>query len=95
MGLILTVSSQAQSLNSFLDEADGFFKDYVQESQVNYASLSENNQELESLVNQVAHIKSTDLVELERKAFYLNAYNISVLNGIIDNYPTQSPLDTM
>lgn len=44
-------------------------------------------------MKQVADINSQALNDLERKAFFINAYNISVINGIINNYPTDSPLD--
>ncbi len=93
LGLILTLSIQAQNLNSFLDEADGFFQKHVQNGEVDYTALNRNDQAIKSLVNQVAALDAASLSDIERKAFYINAYNISVINGIIENYPTNSPLD--
>ena len=93
LGLLLMMTSQAQDLNSFLDEADTFFQKHVKAGQVDYATLASDNQDLKSLVNRVAGLNTANLSQVERKAFFINAYNISVINGIIENYPTNSPLD--
>ena len=90
--LLAGMATQAQSLNAFLDEADAFFKAQVVSGKVNYKGLSQNKAALKSLVKQIAKMNVNALSANERKAFYINAYNISVINGIIENYPAQSPL---
>lgn len=90
--LLAGMATQAQSLNAFLDEADAFFKAQVASGKVNYKGLSQNKAALKSLVKQIAKMNVNALSANERKAFYINAYNISVINGIIENYPAQSPL---
>jgi len=92
-GLLIGMVTTAQTLNSFLDEADTFFEKYVSNGQVDYKTLSKDGQDLKSLVNQVGSFNTASLSDIERKAFFINAYNISVINGIIKAYPTKSPLE--
>lgn len=90
--MLAGMAANAQSLDAFLDEADAFFKAQVNNGQVNYAGLNQDNAPLKSLVKQIAGMNVSQLTDAERKAFYINAYNISVIDGIIENYPTKSPL---
>ena len=83
---------RAQSLDAFLDEADSFFEAQVVDGRVDYKGLVQNGAPLNSLVKQIASFDVSSLSDTERKAFFINAYNISVINGIIKNYPTESPL---
>ena len=92
-GLLLSsLIARSQSLDAFLDEADTFFKAQVVNGRVDYAGLDKKGSSLNSLVKQIAEFDTKSLSDIERKAFFINAYNISVINGIIDNYPTESPL---
>ncbi len=93
LGLFIGLISSAQSLDSFLNKADAFFKKNVKLGQVNYTGIVNDSKELNSLVSQIADFKVSSLSDPERKAFYINAYNISVINGIIKAYPTKSPLE--
>jgi hypothetical protein len=93
VGLLLSnLIVQAQSLKGFLDEADAFFKKQVINGKVDYDGLNKKSTSLNSLVKQIADFNAASLSDTERKAFYINAYNISVVDGIIKNYPTESPL---
>lgn len=91
--LFVGIVANAQSLNSFLDEADTFFKKHVSNGQVDYKAIVKDGQGLKSLVSQVGSFDTNSLRDIERKAFFINAYNISVINGIIKAYPTNSPLE--
>lgn len=92
-GLLIGLLASAQNLESFLNEADAFFGKRVANGQVDYKGLVNNGDDLKSLVNQVGTFNTGSLNPLEKKAFFINAYNISVINGIIKNYPTNSPLE--
>lgn len=92
-GLLIGVVAHAQSLNSFLDEADTFLQKHVSNGQVDYKGIAKGGQDLKSLVSQVGSFNANSLSDIERKAFFINAYNISVINGIIKEYPTNSPLE--
>ncbi len=87
------ISLNAQELNSFLDQADAFFKKNVSEGLINYQGIVNSPSELNALVDQVGSLNASTLSASEKKAFFINAYNISVINGIVQNYPTNSPLD--
>jgi uncharacterized protein DUF547 len=90
--LLSSLIANSQSLNNFLDEADAFFKTHVVSGKVDYVNLEKKGNPLNSLVKQIATIDIKSLGDIERKAFLINAYNISVINGIMENYPTESPL---
>ena len=92
-GLLIGLLANAQTLDGFLNEADAFFGKHVANGQVDYAGLATNRQDLQSLVDQIGAFNTGSLTIAEQKAFFINAYNISVINGIIENYPTNSPLD--
>ena len=68
---------RAQSLDAFLDEADSFFEAQVVDGRVDYKGLVQNGAPLNSLVKQIASFDVSSLSDTERKAFFINAYNIS------------------
>ncbi|WP_460217792.1 DUF547 domain-containing protein [Psychroserpens sp. MEBiC05023] len=82
-----------QNTSAFFKAADTFFKTNVSEGKVAYASIKSNPETLNELVNMVQDISVSKNNAKAYQAFWINAYNISVIKGIIDNYPIQSPLD--
>lgn len=92
-GLLIGVLANAQTLNGFLDKADAFFKKNVANGLVDYAGIKKDSGDLNSLLSELANFNTGSLSDIERKAFFINAYNISVINGIIKEYPTKSPLE--
>lgn len=90
------ISYQQQlKAQSIFEQFDGFFSAQVtEEGMVNYQGLKENPQELQALVKAVAELDlSNKRVSPEYlKAFYINAYNVLVINQIVENYPTEGPL---
>ena len=78
-------------LSSFLSDTDKFLKKYVQSGDINYQALSKNNADLKPLVSFIAQASLENLSDLEKEAFYINAYNILVINQVIENYPINSP----
>lgn len=79
---------------SFFDEADRFFSLYVKDGLVDYAAIK-NDDLLDELVKGIAELDlSNKRVTPEfLKAFYVNAYNILVINQVVDYYPIASPLE--
>lgn len=69
----------------FYSTADLFFKNHCQNNQVNY-SAAKNDQSLDELVK---YIETHDIIELEEKAFLINAYNLIVIHKIVQNRPFQ------
>lgn len=76
----------------FFVQADALFKAHVAGRVVDYDGV-EADPRFAQLVEQVANLDVTDWSETERKAFYINAYNLLVLKGVLDNYPVGSVQD--
>lgn len=93
--LALTVSlhSYAQTATAFFTEADAFFQQHVNASgRVDYAAIQQDDR-FRSLLEQVAQLNPAGWPETERKAFYLNAYNLLVIQGALNHYPLASVQD--
>ncbi|MFO7720953.1 MAG: DUF547 domain-containing protein [Gillisia sp.] len=83
----------AQINSSYFEKADGFFKTYIENGKVKYAEIKQNPKLLNDLLTEAKKIKVAPENPKEFKAFWINAYNLAVIDGIIKNYPVTSPLD--
>ncbi|TPN87256.1 DUF547 domain-containing protein [Aquimarina algicola] len=93
---LLLVSIQfgfSQSTTDFFSKADVFFKTYVANGKVKYKEIKKDPASLEALIDMAAGIKVSKSKVSTYQAFYINAYNLAVIKGIVDNYPTKSPLN--
>ncbi|GAA3616966.1 hypothetical protein GCM10022396_39290 [Flavivirga amylovorans] len=88
-----SLSLSAQGLNVFFEKADSFFKANVANGKVAYSKINANKEALNEVLK-LAETVSVSKSDAENyQAFWINAYNLSVIKGIINNYPTKSPLD--
>jgi len=88
--VLLQFSALGQkNLNSFLNNTDAFFSGYVQNGLVDYEAAS-NSAQLPSLIQFIADFDASNLTDNERKAYYINTYNLLVINSIANNYPVSS-----
>lgn len=78
---------------SFFQEADKFFKQYVENGLVKYDQLEKNRALLNRLVQSIGAFDLENGSESEKKAFYVNAYNVLVIHHIMNNYPAEGPLN--
>ncbi|SDE92980.1 DUF547 domain-containing protein [Cellulophaga baltica] len=85
--------SFAQSTTDFIYKADAFFKTYVTDGSVNYKAVKKNKTDLLDLKTMLATQTVAKENTKEYQAFWINAYNISVIDGVVANYPIKSPLD--
>jgi len=83
----------SQTTKSLFDGADAFFGMYVSDGKVDYKAIKNHPETLESLLKKAEIIKVSPSDPNTYKSFWINAYNLSVIKGIIDNYPINSPLD--
>lgn len=91
--LLNVITVKGQDLNLFLSEADTFFKEHVDNGKVAYANIHKDPSELNNILT-LAKVVSVNKEDASNyQAFWINAYNLSVIKGIINNYPTNSPLD--
>lgn len=77
----------------FFDMADAFFKKYVVGNGVDYERLKEDPSELIEVLKIADNADLTPVEAQEKKAFYINAYNLTVIKSILLNYPISQPTD--
>lgn len=88
---LLPLVSIAQS--DFFPKADKFLKQRMVNNRLNYRLVKEEPQQLDSLVQMIADMKTENLSENEYLAFYINAYNLLVIKGVVDRYPVANMQD--
>ena len=86
-------SMQAQDLEVFFTKSNDFFKTYVSNGKVAYAEINKNPNALNDLLLLAKGVSVSKDDANTYQAFWINAYNLSVIKGIMDNYPIKSPLD--
>ncbi len=93
--VIILVSTKgfSQDVNVFFNKTNTFFETYVSNGKVAYSKVYENQEGLNELLNLAEAISVSKNDAKNYQAFWINAYNLSVIKGIIENYPTNSPLD--
>ena len=92
---LISFEGFSQDLNTFFNKADAFFKANVSNGKVAYSKIHSNQDELKNLLNIAEGISVSKNDANSYQAFWINAYNLSVIKGIVDNYPTNSPLDNI
>ncbi len=91
--LILFITSSTQlASQSFFETADEFFEQFVVDGMVRYDQLSKERTALNKLVLGIEKFDLKSASDSEKKAYYINAYNILVIHHIMANYPTEGPL---
>lgn len=83
----------AQQLDAFFTDADVFFKSNVVYGKVNYQQVKNNSALLNNLIIKIENANLDSASVEEKKAFYINAYNLLVIKNIINSYPINSPLE--
>ena len=84
---------KAQSTDLFFEKADTFFKNYTENGSVNYKKLKGDPAALNELIEMASVVEVSESKANDFQAFWINAYNVALIKGIIDNYPIASPLD--
>ncbi len=93
MLLLIPSEGFTQTLSGFFNEADSFFRTYVSEGKVDYDAISNNPEKLNLVLKTAENLSVSSSEAKTYQAFWINAYNLAVIKGIIDNYPLKSPLD--
>ena len=66
----------------FFSKADQFFATYVKNNGVDYAK-AKGDPGLANLIQEIETMDLSGASDLERKAFYINAYNLTVILSLI------------
>jgi hypothetical protein len=85
--------SFGQSTKTFFSKADSFFKAHINNGRVAYANIKANPSDLNELLALAKDIRVSSDDTTTYQAFWINAYNLAVIKGIVNEYPIKSPLD--
>jgi len=85
------VTTSATQLSDLEEPTNEFFNKYVSSGLVDYNRLAHNSTELDQLIQLYGMEEFSSGSSDDRKAFYINAYNLLVINGLVASYPAQSP----
>lgn len=88
-----SISGQSQDLDNFFAKSQLFFKGYVKDGMVSYASVKRRFSQVDHLMRLIEKTDLSSADDQTKKAFYINAYNIIVIYQITKNYPIAKPLD--
>ena len=91
--IVATIASTAQTTETFFNEANTFFSTYTKGGKVDYKALANNPSSLDKMVSLAKDVSLSGADAKTAQAFWINTYNISVIKGIVANYPIKSPLD--
>lgn len=85
--------AMAISTADFTNQADIFLGKYVEYGNVAYSKIKQNKAEIDQLYQMIADVDLSKASDAEKKAFYINAYNLIVIHHIVEYYPLKSALD--
>lgn len=91
--LVVSFNSHAASLSGFFTDSDQFFKDWVHRGKVDYAGVKKNFAQIDDLYQQINQMNLETASDAEKKAFYINAYNLVVIYQVTKYYPLKSPMN--
>jgi hypothetical protein len=87
---LLNTTLNAQEINAaFYEKTDQFLKEQVKNGLLDYANLK-NNADLLALISIIEKADLSNTSGNEKKAFYINAYNLHVINKAANAYPINS-----
>ena len=91
--LVISTLSCAQNTDTFFTKADAFFSKHVENGRVDYKAIKSDPAQLEELIKMSNDISVATSDAKSYQAFWINVYNLSVIKGLVDNYPIKSPMD--
>lgn len=93
---VLLMASQVFSQTDFemiFEKTDAFLQKYVSGGMVDYKSINANQSRIKMLTSLYAKADLSTASNAEKKAFWINAYNLFLIDRIVKNFPVHSPLD--
>lgn len=76
----------------FTQAADQFLGKYVKDGLVDYQQVKQEINEINALYQQIGQMSLDGATATEKKAFYINTYNLIVIHQIAQKYPVASPM---
>jgi hypothetical protein len=84
---------QAQDLNAFYEKTNDFMSKNVIKNKVKYGTIKSNPALLNEILDNAAKVDLNGVDKIKVKAFWINAYNLCVIKGIVEKYPVKSAID--
>jgi len=89
----VTQIGTAQNVETFFNKADSFLSKHVKNGKVAYADIKNNTAELDAILELAKEISVPKSNAKAYQAFWINGYNLTVIQSVVKNYPMKSPLD--
>lgn len=83
----------SQGLPELTEATNHFLEEHVESGMVDYKAIHQNPSRIQQLYEQIGSTSLENASDAEKKAFYINAYNILTIYQIVQNYPVKSPTD--
>ncbi len=93
LALFGTFADNNNTSVNFFQAADAFLAKNISDGRVDYKGIKQKPQELNNLLELIAKYDLEKQPANTQKAFWINAYNILVIKGIINHFPVKSPMD--
>ncbi|MEM9672338.1 MAG: DUF547 domain-containing protein [Cyclobacteriaceae bacterium] len=93
VGSILISSFATLDISKFTEGTDQLLEGHVKDGLVDYQALAKEQESVKELYQQIGSMSLDGASDAEKKAFYINAYNIITIYQIIENYPVKSPMN--
>ena len=78
-------------ITPFTEEANTLLSDQVSAGKVDYQAIKDDHRRIDALYQQIGDLSLDGISDAEKKAFYINAYNIITIYQVVENYPVKSP----
>jgi len=91
--LLVAINTTAQTYDAYFEQTNTFLKTYVSNGKVAYKEIKNDQKALSNLVEMAAMLPKPSPEDKAYGAFYINTYNILVIQGVVSQYPIASPLD--
>ena len=93
LAILFLYTGNCAITQSVSDAYDQWISPYIVEGLFDYQRASESLESILELEDLIARTDLTSMDQNEIKAFYINAYNISVITKVLKNYPIVSVQD--
>lgn len=88
---LLAQPASDENSDAFFEAANQFFAQYVVDKRLKYAEIKAQPAVLNKLIEQLAQYSLEGKSPAWQQAFWINAYNLCVIQGVVQAYPMRSP----
>jgi len=92
IAVAFNLQAQQKVVDTFFKNTDTFLKKHVSDNGVNYTAVK-NDASLDALIKTIAEVNLSNVDAINTEAFYINAYNLLVINAAAKAYPLASVQD--